>query len=110
MKLSRLVSAYRPFSSFLSENPMAWTMKSRLPHSLPRCSNADAVEAAVFDVTGQNQRGPEPFGKRLHPSPEAFALVGESESCAMFRKLSRYTPGDGMIVRDAHDQAALAMH
>ena len=42
--------------------------------------------------------------------PERLALVGEGERRAGVVAGLRDAPGDGLVVGDAHDQAALAAH
>src|SRR5258706_14838400 len=37
-------------------------------------------------------------------------MIGEGRLCAVGGEGGRAPPGDGMIVRDAHDEAALARH
>ena len=39
-----------------------------------------------------------------------LALIGEGEFGAVRFERARDAPGNGMVVRDAHDEAALALH
>src|SRR5690606_1052057 len=49
-------------------------------------------------------------GERLHPLAERLALIGEGEFGALRGELLGDAPGDGVIVRDPHDETALAVH
>ena len=51
LKLARLVLMKRPVSSFLSENAMAWTTKSRVPHSSFSLAKAASSEASSVTST-----------------------------------------------------------
>ena len=68
----------------------------------------DAVE--IFDVAGQDQFDTERLRKRFHALAQRLALIGKSELRALRRKRLRNAPGDRMIIGDAHDQPALALH
>ena len=54
--------------------------------------------------------GPDLIGQGLHPLQQRLALVGEGEGRTLGRGRPRDAPGDGAVVGDAHDQAALAGH
>ena len=64
----------------------------------------------VLHVAGQHESGAERAGERGDASTERLALVGEGELRPVRGKDLGDAPGDGMVVRDAHDQAALALH
>ena len=65
---------------------------------------------AVFDVARDDQRGADLFGQRLDAAAEGLALIGESQFSAVLGKLLGDAPGNGVVVRDAHDEPALALH
>ena len=74
-------------------------------------SGKDLVHARfVVDVARQDMRGPDLIGQGLHPLQQGFALVGEGEGRTLGRGRPRDAPGDGAVVGDTHDQAALAGH
>src|SRR5690349_11589212 len=50
------------------------------------------------------------LGERLDPLLQRVALIGESEFRAMLMRRPGDAPGDGTVVRDPHDEAALAAH
>jgi hypothetical protein len=81
-------------------------MKSSLPHSDFSVSN----RAFVLDVAGQHQLYAGLFGKRFDPPPERLALIGERHLGAVLVGFLGDAPGDRMVVRHAHDKAALALH
>jgi hypothetical protein len=73
-KLARVVtSAYRPLSSDLSENPMAWTTKSIVPHS--SLSRSNTWSTVAMSSTSHGSISFEPtlsasgFTLRPKPSP-----------------------------------------
>jgi hypothetical protein len=89
---------------------MACTTKSSEPH-FSRIARTVAVDRGdILDVAGHDEVGAELGGERLHALAKRLALVGEGEFRALCRKLLGDAPGDGMIVRDPHDEAALALH
>ena len=89
---------------------MAWTRKSSVPHF--RCSVVEhGIDAGdVLDVAGQHQFDAERFRQRLDALAERLALIGEGELGALRGQRLGDAPGDRMIIGDAHDQAALALH
>src|SRR5258705_6142987 len=58
MKLPRVVSAYRPLSSFLSENAIAWTRKSREPHVEAMDEKTLSTESALSTSHGNTSDDP----------------------------------------------------
>ena len=71
----------------------------------------DRVHARfVVDVAGQDVGGAHLIGQRLHPLQQRLTLIGEGEGGTLGRGRPRDAPGDGAVVGDAHDQAALAGH
>ncbi len=51
---------------------------------------------------------PSDFGERPHALAERLALIGEGELGALRVHRLGDAPGDGMVVGDPHDEAALA--
>ena len=82
-KLSRLVSAYLPLSSFLSEKAMAWTTKSIVPQVVAELGEHRVDGRRVLDVAGQRQLRADRLGQRLDPPAERLALIGEGEFGAL---------------------------
>src|ERR1700761_5637523 len=71
----------------------------------------DAVDRAkVLDIAGQGYIRADAFSERPDALAQGVALIGEGQLGAMIRKRLGDTPGDGMIVGDAHDEAALSGH
>jgi hypothetical protein len=64
----------------------------------------------VFDVAGQYEIGADRLRKWLYAPAERVALIGEGELCAMSRERLGNAPGNRVIVRNPHHQAALAAH
>ena len=64
----------------------------------------------VLDVAGQDELRADRLRQRLDALAERVALIGEGELGAVRRKRPGDAPGDRMIVGDAHDQPALALH
>src|SRR5205814_2228529 len=62
----------------------------------------------VLDVAWRHPIDAERLRQRLDPLAERLALVGEGEIGALRVKRFGNTPGDRMIIGDAHDQPALA--
>ena len=54
--------------------------------------------------------GAELVGERLDPAAEGVALIGEGHLGAESRQRPGDAPGNRMIIGDAHDQPALALH
>ncbi|MGY4283403.1 hypothetical protein ACVWXO_002623 [Bradyrhizobium sp. LM2.7] len=59
---------------------------------------------------GQHQIDAELLRQRLDPLAQGLALEGEGKLGAMGMQRLRHAPGDRMIIGDAHDQTALALH
>ena len=76
------------------------------PERLKGSSN----RGAVLDVARHQDLGADLFGQRLDAAAEGLALVGEGEFGAVFGELLRDAPGNGVVIRDAHDEPALALH
>ena len=71
----------------------------------------DAIDGCdVLDIAGQQQLRAERIGQRLDALAEGLALIGEGQFGAMRMELLRDAPGNRVIVRDAHHQAAVARH
>ncbi len=66
--------------------------------------------AQILDVAGQHQRRADRLRQRLHPFAQRLALVGERQFRAVGGERLGDAPGDGVVVRHAHHQAALALH
>src|SRR5215212_6360589 len=64
----------------------------------------------IFDVTGEHEVGAERGSERLYTFAERLSLIRECERGAMRRKPLRDAPGNRVIIGDAHDQPALALH
>ena len=64
----------------------------------------------ILGVARQHKVRPELLRERLDALAERLALIGECERRAMARKNARDAIGDRMIIRDAHDEAALTLH
>ena len=89
---------------------MACTTKSREPQSAFRVLEDRIHRGAIRDVARQDMLNAGLGRKRLHPFFQRLALIGESHFRALVRRSFRDTPGDRPVVRDAHHQAALALH
>src|SRR3984885_2927598 len=69
------------------------------------------VDAAdVLDIAGQYDVGPQRLHQRLEALGLRLALIGECQFRALGRERFRNAPGDRMIIGDAHDQPAFALH
>ena len=66
--------------------------------------------AVVLDVAGQNQVRAERPGQWPDALSEGFALIGEGQLGPLGAERSGDAPGDGVVVRNSHDQTALAGH
>jgi hypothetical protein len=64
----------------------------------------------VLDVAGQRKLRAETLGERQDALAQGVALVGEGELGPLSGDRLGDAPGDRMIVRDAHHEAALAVH
>jgi hypothetical protein len=108
-KLSRLVSTNLPRSSFLSEKPMAWTTKSIVGQ---RCGQARRRGRAppCRNVAFDQEIAAQAFRQRPHPLFQRLALIGESQFGAVLAQALGNAPGQRLVVGEAHDQAALALH
>jgi hypothetical protein len=60
--------------------------------------------------TRKHQRGADQARERLDPLAERLALIREGELRAMRRERLGDAPGDRVVIRDPHDQSALALH
>ena len=89
---------------------MAWTRKSIAPQLAAELREDRIDGREILDVAGDDESAADLLGKRLDPPPEGFALVGEGELGAMTMERLGDAPGDRVIVRHAHDQAAPALH
>jgi hypothetical protein len=64
----------------------------------------------ILDITGQNQLGTNAFGQRQDAFAKRLALIGEGHLRPVPVQHRGNAPGDGVLVRDAHDEAALSGH
>ena len=65
----------------------------------------------ILDVASVDMiRGAEFFGERRDPLAKRVVLIGEGEIGAFCGQSLGYAPGDRVIIRDAHHQAAFAAH
>ena len=64
----------------------------------------------VLNVARQQQFCPDFLGQRPDAPAEGLALIGEGQFGTGGGKSFGDTPGDGMVVGDAHNEAALAGH
>src|SRR5207237_3000379 len=62
------------------------------------------------DIAGHREIRADAGGQRPHTFALCFALIGEGKLGAVGGQHARNAPGDGMIVRDTHDDAAPARH
>ena len=89
---------------------MAWTTKSRLSQLLVQSIESRIDGGDVLDVAGQDEIGAERLRQRRHALAERLALIGEGEFRAVLAQGLGDAPGNGMVVGDAHDEAALSLH
>lgn len=89
---------------------MQWTRKSIAPPLRLQGLEHHVDGAQILDVAGENQRRAKASGQRLDPFAERFALIGERQLRALVGQSLGDAPGDRVVVRDAHHQAALAVH
>ena len=87
---------------------MQWTTKSSLPQCFSMSAKTASMEAASVTSQWPATCGADAFGERAHALFQRFALIGEGELGARVMGGLGDAPGDGAIVGDAHDQAALA--
>ncbi len=64
----------------------------------------------IFDVAREQDVRADAFGERLHALPQRLALIGEGELRPLVGERLGDSPSDRMIIGDAHDQSALALH
>ncbi len=64
----------------------------------------------VFDIARHQEIRTRRFRQRLDALEQRIALIGESEFSAVVRQRLGDTPRNRMIVGDAHDEPALALH
>ena len=64
----------------------------------------------VGDVARQHDVRAKLFRQRAHTLFQRLALVGECKLCTGIGEGLGDPPGDRLVVRQAHDQAALARH
>ncbi len=90
---------------------MAWTKKSSVPHCC-----FDRVEHRVDRVAmsstshGSRKSRADRLRQRLDALAQRLALIGEGELGALRGERLGNAPGDRVVVGDAHDQPALALH
>jgi hypothetical protein len=71
----------------------------------------DVVDSGnVLDITGQQDIGANGISQRLHPPAEGLALIGEGQFGPVLAQFTGNAPGNGMVIGDAHHQAAPALH
>ena len=81
----------------------------RAPFRL-QCTEHRVHALAVGDIAGQQDLGADTVGQRFHTFAERIALIGEGEFRTVIGEHFGDAPGDGMIIGDAHDEAAFAFH
>ena len=64
----------------------------------------------VLDVAIDEEARADLGGQRPQALAEGLALIGEGDLRALIRQGLRGSPGDGIVVRDTHDDAALSLH
>jgi hypothetical protein len=64
----------------------------------------------LLDIARQQQRSAHGFRQRPHAAAERLALIGKSKRCALSSERAGNAPSDRVIVGNAHDQPALALH
>jgi hypothetical protein len=105
-----VVSTNLPRSSVLSEKPIAWTRKSIVSQRLLSVSNA--VSSASIRDTSQSKQKSEPScsasGRTRLSS--ASPWYENASLGPVLGELLRDSPGERLLVREAHDQPALALH
>ncbi len=74
----------------------------RVKHRVDRCD--------ILDVAGHHEIRPEFGGKRSDPLAQRLTLIGEGNFRTLCRDRLGNSPGDRVVVGNAHDQAALALH
>src|ERR687886_767271 len=82
---------------------MAWTTKSREPQASR--SRAKASSSVLVSSTSQGRQCEAPSDWA-----EGFALIGEGQLGALLGQALGDAPRDGVVVGDAHDEAALPAH
>jgi hypothetical protein len=64
----------------------------------------------VLHVAGHHEIGADRLGERRHALAQGLALVGEGKLGPVFGQDLGDAPGNRVVVRDAHDEAALPLH
>ena len=89
---------------------MAWTRKSSWPHLSRNVANTASTLAMSSTSQGSTSVDAERLRQRLDPLAQRLALIGEGQLGALRRQRLGNAPGNRMIIGDAHDQPALALH
>ena len=64
----------------------------------------------IGDIAGQDQIAAQFRRERPHPLLDRGVGKSEGQLCAMFAQRPGNTPGQRLVVRQAHDQPALSLH
>ena len=64
----------------------------------------------IGDIRVHREGASNAIAERFHPLAEGFPLIGEGKLGARVCQGPRNPPRDGFVVRDAQDQAPLALH
>ena len=109
-KLSGVVSIYRPCELVLVGKCDGVDEEiERIPFA-PELGKG-CIERPLFgDIAIDDRRRIERRDQRNNALLEGLALIGEREFCAGLMQRRRDAPGNGAIVRDAHDEAPFAFH
>ena len=81
-----------------------------MPHFSLICGEGRIHAGVVGHVSGDHRVHADGFHQRPHPALEVLALIGEGDLRALRRQLLGDAPRDGAVIRDAHHEAALALH
>ena len=73
------------------------------------CEDSGQIGVIVC-ITGQRQRGAQLLSQRLNALFKGTGLKGQGKLCTLLAQFLGDPIGDGMVVGDAHHQAALALH
>ena len=89
---------------------MAWTTKSSLSQTLPSSAKAASMEAWSETSQSISAAGLQRLDQRQHALLEHIALIGKGQFRAGLVQRLGDAPGNGVLIGDAHDQAAFALH
>ena len=77
---------------------------------LSKCREDGVHGRSIGDIAGEHVLGADVYGERLDPLFQGVALIGEGQFSTLGGARFGDAPGDGPVVGDAHDQAALSGH